>query len=95
MCRPGYMLFSADVGVHRTVPVRTVGGRDHRGRAAVRQRRVVGRVARPHRRVPRLHAVRRHTVRVRGPHVAGQPARFHHGVRARAAHVRRAVLVHA
>lgn len=75
--------------------MRTVGGRDHRGRTAVRQRRVVGRAAWPDRRVPRLHAVRRHTVRVRGPGVAGQPAQLHQGVRSGADHVRRDLLFHA
>jgi len=82
-------------GMPWAIRVRPVAGRDHRGRAAVRQRRVARRSARPHRRVFGLHAVRRHTVRVRGQDGADQHAPILRGVRPRAAHVRRAVLVHA
>jgi len=82
-------------GMPWAIRVRPVTGRDHRGRAAVRQRRVARRSARPHRRVLGLHAVRRHTVRVRGQNRVGQSAAVLFGVRHRAAGVRRAVLVHA
>lgn len=82
-------------GVRGTDPVRTIAGRHHRGRAAVRGRRVVQRAARPDRRVPGLYAVRRHPVRLRGQDGGGRPAQFLRLVRRRAAGVRRAVLVHA
>lgn len=82
-------------GDHRPVHERLVVGRHHRGRAAVRQRRVVGRAARLRRRVPGLHAVRRHPVRVRGPDHAVQPAPVLRRLRRRARRVRRAVLAHA
>lgn len=78
-----------------TDPVRAVAGRHHGGRAAVRERRVVRRVARPDRRVPGLYAVRRHPVRLRDQDRGGRRAQFLRLVRRRAAGVRRAVLVHA
>jgi len=78
-----------------TVRVRDSGGRDHRGRAALRPRSVVGRATRPHRRVPGLHAVRRHTVRVRGQGGVAGRATVLSGVLGGADRVRTAVLVRA
>lgn len=78
-----------------TVRVRTLGGRDRGGRAAVRQRGVRGRDARPIRRVPGPDAVRRHTVRVRGPGRRDGIATVLSGVRPVAARLCRVVRVHA
>lgn len=78
-----------------TVHVRTVRGRDRGGRAAVRQRGVGRRDARPVRRVPGPDAVRRHTVRVRGPGRHDRAASVLPVVRPGAGGVRRAVRVHA
>lgn len=76
-----------------TVRVRNIGGRHHRGRASLRPRGVVGRVAWPHGGVSGLHAVRRHTVRLRGQDGVARCATVLSGVYRRADYVCRAVLV--
>jgi len=72
-----------------------IGGRDHRGRAALRPGSVVGRVAWPHGGIPGLYAVRRHTIRLRGQGGVGWSATVLSGVCCRAGNVRRAVRVRA
>jgi len=82
-------------GVLGTVRVRDSGWRDHRGRASLRPRGVVGRVAWPHGSVSGLYAVRRHPIRLCGQDGAGGSATVLSGVYRRADSVCRAVLLHA
>jgi len=78
-----------------TVHLWVIGGRDHRGRAALRPGGVVGCVAWPHRCVSGLYAVRRHTIRLRGQDGVGWSATFLSGVYRRARSVCHAVRPHA
>lgn len=86
---------SAVARVFRPSGVWPVAGRHHRGRAAVRQRRVVGRPAWPRRRVPGLYAVRRHTVRIRGQVGTVRHTQLLRGLRARSGGIRGALQPHA
>jgi len=80
-------------GVLGTVRLWDIGGSDHRGRAALRQGGVVGRVAWPHRGVSGLYAVRRHTICLRGQGGVGRSATVLSGVCCRAGNVCRAVRI--
>jgi len=87
--------FTVVPGVLGTVRLWDIGGRDHRGRAALRPGGVVRRVAWPHRGVSGLYAVRRHTIRLRGQGGVAGSATVLSGVCRRAGNVRHAVRVHA
>lgn len=82
-------------GVLGTVHLWVIGGRDHRGRAALRPGGVVGQVAWPHRGVSGLYAVRRHTIRLRGQGGVGWSATVLSGLCRRADSVCHAVRIHA
>jgi len=87
--------FTVVSGVHGTVCLWDIGGRDHRGRAALRPGGVVGHVAWPHRGVSGLYAVRRHTIRLCGQDGVGWSETVLSGVCRRADNVCRAVRVRA